>query len=129
MSDGTEFAEQRRLIEAVIRVETMGTDITEIKATMGKVADALTRLAVMEERQQRGSSDLTRVFGRLDGHESRLNVLEQAQPLNKQTSEWVSKAIWAVVVAVLSAGSTLVAVSKLNETKLATVPTLTMPSK
>jgi hypothetical protein len=99
----TEATENRRLIEAVIRVEAMGRDITEIKATTQQLATAISKMTLIEERQANDREAQTRIFGILEKHDGRINTLELAQPLQNQTTDWVNKAMWLVVGAVLSA--------------------------
>lgn len=90
-------------MEAVFRIEAMSSDVTDIKQAMREMASAVNKLAVVEERQMHDRLDLSRIFGVLEGHESRLKVLEIAQPGNKQTGDWVNKAVWLVVGGAMSA--------------------------
>lgn len=117
----TEYEE--RLVAAVTKFESMGADIVSIKGTMERVADAITRLAVVEERQLQANAAIGRAFTELDkqdrritevekAHDQRITEIEKVQPLQKQTSVWVDRAINAALTAVISAVMSLVLVSK-----------------
>lgn len=66
----------------------------KMEATMGKLADAVTRLALVEERQSAASSALERLGDAIEKLEGRLRKLEIAEPLQAKTSEWVMGAVW-----------------------------------
>jgi hypothetical protein len=103
---------EHRLLEAVIRVESMGTDISDIKKSVRDMALAITRLAVFEERQTHDRSEITRVIKELGEHDRRIDTLELAQPLLALTTSWVQKAVWLVVGAVIAAVLALVVISR-----------------
>jgi hypothetical protein len=103
---------EQRLMEAVVRMEGIGKDVVDIKLTMRDLALAFTKLAVFDERQAQDMGELTRVFKILEGHNARIDALELAQPLQKQSSDWVQKAIGIVVAAVISAVLATVVVSR-----------------
>ena len=103
---------EQHLLEAVIRVERMGTDIGEIKTSIKEMANAITRLAIFEERQTNDRLEIARVSRSLDGQGDRITALELAQPLQKQTSDWVQKVVWLVLTVVLTALLALVISSR-----------------
>jgi hypothetical protein len=98
-------------------LEVIAHKVTKVEASMDKVADALTKLAVIEERQTADRAALERAFtaiqvteercaqafektvAKLEKIESRVDTLEQAAPITAQTSQWVMTAVWAVVAA------------------------------
>jgi hypothetical protein len=123
------MSDQQRLLEAVIRVEAMSQDITEIKQSTQKMAEAITKLAVVEERQAHDRAEIGRVFKRLDTQDQRIQTLELAQPLQKQATDWVGKAVWAVLSAVLTAVLSLVLITAKPAAKTDAIPQLTMPAK
>lgn len=110
--DTNEAGVDARLQVALLRVSDMGDDIAEIKQSMQKMAEAVTRLAVIEERQSHDRQEISRLFKRQDGHEVRIGALEAAQPQQKKTSEWVDKAVWLVLSAVAAAVLSTVIVSR-----------------
>jgi hypothetical protein len=107
----------QRVVEAVFRMEGAITDIAEIKVTMKELAVAVSRLAVVEERQSQDRAEIGRVFKRLDDHAGRIHTLEVAQPLQNQATNWVNKAIWLVVGAVVSAVVALVVINRATDVR------------
>ena len=71
------------------RLDALQEDISEIKAATRKMAEALERLARLEERQATVSSSIDRLFGSLGKVQERLGRLEAAQPVQRMTSTWV----------------------------------------
>lgn len=118
-----------QLAASVVRLEGVVDDIAEIKESMKVMAAAVTRLAVIEERQTNDRTEIGRLFKRSDNHEQRIGVLEQAAPMQKQTREWVSSAVTAVVTAVVTALVSLVLLQpKLPLSQIET-PRATVPAK
>ena len=105
------------------KIEDLAQDLNEMKHGIAKMADALTKLAIVEERQtqtilaqERAFKALERVEERQRLHEmqcrdqekevrqliadsnERLSVrvgeLEKAEPMQKQTGKWVMAAVW-----------------------------------
>lgn len=105
------------------RVEGLCADMGEMKIGIAKMADALTKLAIVEERQtqtilaqERAFKALERVEERQRQHElqcrdldkevrqliadsnerlsTRVGELEKAEPMQKQTGKWVMAAVW-----------------------------------
>jgi len=64
----------------------------------------VTKLAVIEERQANDRAALGRAFEEIGSLKGQVKALEQAQPLQKQSSEWVQKLIGLMVAAVIGAG-------------------------
>ncbi len=111
----SEGALRRRGVDPML--EVIAHKVTKMEASMDKVADALTKLAVIEERQTADRAALERAFtaiqateercaqafektvAKLEKIESRVDTLEQAAPITAQTSQWVMTAVWAVVAA------------------------------
>ena len=110
-----EGATRRRGTDPMI--EVLVHKVTKMESSMDKVADALTKLAVVEERQSSDRAALERAFAaiqasdercaqafektvaKLEKIESRVDTLEQAAPITEQTNQWVSKAMWAAAAA------------------------------
>lgn len=105
------------------KIEGLAQDITEMRASVVKMTDALVKFAVIEERQtqtilaqDRITMTIDRVSLRLDAHEKscqlqekelraliadtakdlsgRLAELEKAEPMQRQTSTWMLAAVW-----------------------------------
>lgn len=94
-------------------IEVIMHKVVKVEASMEKVADALTKLAVIEERQTADRAALERAFAaiqrsdercaesfektvaKLEKIENRIDTLEQAAPITAQTNQWVNQAMWA----------------------------------
>lgn len=105
------------------KIERLGEDISEMRASVVKMTDALIKFAVIEERQTqtilaqaRITEVLDRMTIRMDAHEKscqlqekelraliadtakdlnqRISVLEKSEPMQEQTSTWVRAAVW-----------------------------------
>ena len=113
------------------RVEGLCIDIDEMKIGISKMADALTKLAIVEERQtqtilaqERAFQALERVEERQRQHELqcrdqekevrqliadsnerlsiRISELEKAEPMQAQTSKWVTAGVWGALALLAS---------------------------
>ena len=113
------------------RVEGLCSDIGEMKIGISKMADALTKLAIVEERQtqtilaqERAFKALERVEERHRQHELqcrdqdkevrqliadsnerlsiRVSELEKAEPMQAQTSKWVTAGVWGALALLAS---------------------------
>lgn len=92
-----------RVVAALLKTEAMAADMAEMRADMRRMAEAVTKLAVVEERQSRDRADIARAFGLIDGHETRIGTLESAQPLVKRTTKLVDSVVAHVLTAVVTA--------------------------
>ena len=86
----------------ITRLGLLSADVGELKETLREIASAVTRLALVEERQMQTNEALGRAFKQIDkldlklvGFEQRLIALERLQPIQQQTSSWVMSAVWA----------------------------------
>lgn len=95
------------LHKMVGRLDSLHSDIGDMKSTMRELTAAVTRLALIEERQAQATQSLERAFkeiekcwGRIEANDAkvdaRIDALEREQPLQKQTSQWVLAAVWGV---------------------------------
>jgi hypothetical protein len=83
------------------RLDAVVDAVDEIRQSISKLADAYTRLAVLEERQASGKEALERAWREIDSQGARIRVLEAAAPVNAQTTTWVNKVIGLVIAAVV----------------------------
>jgi hypothetical protein len=118
-----------RIVEALVRVESMSQDIAEIKAATQKISEAMVTLARIEERQAQDRDQIGRLFKLSDGHEDRIRTLEDAQPLQRQASKWMQHAVSIIVTAVITAVVSTVVVHSNVDAHKADVPQLSMPAK
>jgi len=122
---GVERRERARGVIDVLaeRVDGLCVDMCELKHGISKMADALAKLAIVEERQtqtilaqERAFKALERVEERQRRHEllckdqdkelrqliadsnerlsGRVAELEKAEPMQEQTGKWVMAAVW-----------------------------------
>lgn len=71
------------------RLDSLQEDVSEIKDTTRKMAEALERLARLEERHASVSASLDRAFTSINKVQDRVTKLETGQPLQNMTSNWV----------------------------------------
>lgn len=86
----------------ITRLGLLSDDVGELKETLRQIASAVTRLALVEERQSQTNEALSRAFKQIDkvelkltGIEQRLGSLERLQPQQQQTTTWVTTMLWA----------------------------------
>lgn len=97
----------------ITRLGILSDDVGELKETLRQIASAVTRLALVEERQMQTNEALSRAFKQIDkldlkltGIEQRLGTLERMQPLQQQTNGWVMTSVW------IAAGAAVMFVAK-----------------
>lgn len=76
-------------------------DILEIKTVLRELTQAVTRLAVVEERQTQTTTALERAFALLDGIEKRLAQLELSNPTTKRISRVIDLMMLGAVTIVI----------------------------
>jgi hypothetical protein len=77
------------------KVESLHEDMSEMKAVMRDIANALTKLAIIDERQEKMSETQGRIFKLLDNHGERINELEKDDRRQSLAVSWVFGATWA----------------------------------
>lgn len=77
------------------RLATLHEDVTEMKTAMKELASAITKLALIEERQTNAAAAQERSFAVLAKLEERVTNLEIYVPANKRVSVWLDRATWA----------------------------------
>ena len=116
-------AEDKNVQVLATKIEGLAQDMSEMKHGIAKMANALTKLAIVEERQtqtilaqERAFKALERVEERQRLHElvcndqdkevrqliadsnerlsTRVAELEKAEPMQEQTGKWVMAAVW-----------------------------------
>ena len=116
-------ADDKNVQVLATKIEGLAQDMSEMKHGITKMADALTKLAIVEERQtqtilaqERAFKALERVEERQRTHElvckdqdkevrqliadsnerlaARVGELEKAEPMQEQTGKWVMAAVW-----------------------------------
>jgi hypothetical protein len=77
------------------KVESLHEDMSEMKTVMRDIATALTKLAIIDERQEKMSETQGRIFKVLDNHAERINELEKDDRRQSLAVNWVFGATWA----------------------------------
>jgi hypothetical protein len=77
------------------KVESLHEDMSEMKVVMRDIAAALTKLAIIDERQEKMSETQGRIFRVLDNHAERINELEKDDRRQSLAVNWVFGATWA----------------------------------
>lgn len=80
-----------------IQLKTLHDDVSEMKSALKDLATAITKLALIEERQANAAAAQERAFAALERVEMRLSILEKDVPANKRISVWFDRAIWAAL--------------------------------
>ena len=101
------------------KLESLLSDTNSMRSVLRELTTAVTKLALIEERQTQANVDLNRAFREIDkcnsGHDARhtlevadykllqqrIAALEQQTPISKQTSAWVANAVVGAVGLVL----------------------------
>ena len=77
------------------KVQSLHEDMSEMKVVMRDIANALTKLAIIDERQEKMSETQGRIFKVLDNHAERINELEKDDRRQSLAVSWVFGATWA----------------------------------
>lgn len=84
-----------------VKLEMLHTDVVDVKTALQELSKAITKLALVEERQAQTAQALERAFAAIEKIESRLSTLEQTAPKSKETSRWVDRFVIGIVMAVM----------------------------
>lgn len=79
------------------RLTSLHEDVRDVRGSMNKMADAIAKMALIEERQGNTNMLVTQVNGKLDRMETRISVLEVNAPQMTRTSLWVDRAVLFIV--------------------------------
>ena len=86
------------LIEVIaVRLDNLHADVSGMRDVLKELATAVTKLAVIEERQQQATQALERAFKVLEKVESRLDAIERTQPMQQQSTDWINRGMCAAV--------------------------------
>ena len=82
-------------------IQSIREDQHAMRAAIERMSDAVTRLALVEERQTAASSAIDRLVQALEKLDERLRRLEVSDPVQTKAAEWVRSAVWAAAAAAL----------------------------
>lgn len=87
-----------------LRLESLHSDVGEIKGAMRELTDAITKLALVEERQMHANAAIDRAFKavskideRVERIEGRIVEIEKALPGLDRNALWVERGVWAAL--------------------------------
>ncbi len=106
MTDSDDLHSIAREPNDIVRVERITHHIQRIRedqramrAAIERMSEAVTRLALVEERQAAASTAIERFVQSLERLDERLRRLEVAEPMQSKAVEWVQSAVWAAAAA------------------------------
>lgn len=80
-------------------IQHIRSDQGSMRAAIERMSEAVTRLAIIEERQAASSQAIERVMATVEKIDERVRALEIAEPMQTKTSEWMQSAMWATISA------------------------------
>lgn len=83
-----------------VKIDMLHNDVVEMKTALSELSKAITKLALVEERQAQTADAMERAFKAIGKIEDRISALELAAPKTKETNAWVDRFILALVMAV-----------------------------
>ena len=89
-----------------VKIDMLHSDVVDMKTALNELSKAITKLALVEERQAQTADAMERAFKAIGKVEDRLSALELTMPKTKETSAWVDRFILAAIVAVMGFAGT-----------------------
>jgi chromosome segregation ATPase len=93
--------DMREINELTSKLFSLHEDVSEIKGALRDLTSAITKLALIEERQTVTNAALERAFVAISRVEDRLSELERIAPMNNQSRIWVERFVLAIAGAAL----------------------------
>jgi hypothetical protein len=84
-------------------IEMLVHKVSRLEEAIGKMADSVNRLAIMEERQMADRAAVERAFTEISKLKEMTMEHEKQIMLNARTSIWVERAVWAAACAAVLA--------------------------
>jgi hypothetical protein len=88
------MSQETEIVVLTHKVESLHSDMNEMKVVMRDVASALTKLALIDERQSKMLETQERIFKLLDRLDVRVDILEKNEGKQNQATTWVFAAVW-----------------------------------
>ncbi len=79
------------------RLQTLHSDVSDIKGTLKDLTMAINKLALVEERLGNTNAAQERTFKMLAKLDERIDALEKQAVTNTSTAKWVDRAITAII--------------------------------
>ena len=84
-----------------VKIDMLHSDVVDMKTALNELSKAITKLALVEERQAQTADAMERAFKAIGKIEDRISALELAAPKTKETNAWVDRFILALVMVVM----------------------------
>lgn len=84
-----------------VKIDMLHSDVVDMKTALSELSKAITKLALVEERQAQTADAMERAFKAIGKIEDRISVLEISAPKTKETNTWVDRFILGLVMAVM----------------------------
>jgi len=81
------------------RMQTLHSDVSDIKGTLKDLTSAINKLALVEERISNAVAAQERSFKAIEKLEERIDQLERAQVTTDNTNKWIDRGIVAGLAA------------------------------
>jgi prefoldin subunit 5 len=81
------------------RLQTLHTDVSDIKGTLKDLTSAINKLALVEERITNAVAAQERSFKAIEKLEERIDALERSQVTTDNTNKWIDRGIVAGLAA------------------------------
>lgn len=98
--------EQNLAAVIAVKLDALHADMQEMKLVQRDMATAITKLALVEERQSQAAQAQDRAFKVLEKLEERVDALERAAPKQEMASQWIIAAVYG------AAGLTVMFIAK-----------------
>jgi hypothetical protein len=89
-----------------VKIDMLHSDVVDMKTALNELSKAITKLALVEERQAQTADAMERAFKAIGKVEDRLSALELTMPKTKETSAWVDRFILAAVMCIMGFAGT-----------------------
>lgn len=99
--DGVERRNAGEIATVAAKIATLHEDVAEVKSVLRELTTAITKLALIEERQMQFSAAQERAFNAISKLSDRVADLEKRVPEQSKVAIWVDRAIIATAGAAL----------------------------
>ena len=79
------------------KLQTLHTDVADIKGSIKELTSAINKLALVEERISNAVAAQERTFKVIEKLEERIDTLERAQALDESQSKWIDRGVVALI--------------------------------
>jgi len=79
------------------KLQVLHEDVGEMKSVLKDLTAAITKLALIEERQTQAAAAQERAFQALERVEQRVSSLEAYVPANKRVNVWLDRFLWGAI--------------------------------